>query len=388
MKYLKIALGVLGVAGLALVAALFATAPRPLPPDTESGRRLAAGPFAVDSMELEWVDTARPTAKNGDYAGAPERRLPVALWYPVSAPGRHPLLVYSHGFMSNRNGGRYLAEHMASYGYVVVAADYPLSHYGAPGGPFAGDVVNQPGDVSFLIDRALALAGDERPFAGEIDTARIGTFGLSLGGLTTSLAAFHPQLRDARLHAALSIAGPGVMFSEHFYESADLPFLMIGGTSDAMIDYDLNAATLPARIRHGGLVTIAHATHSGFDEMATSALRVLGNMDGLGCRALMAHLNLDRARSPFAGLGTPEIGVVIPDEKQFTPCQKHFDDVMSAGLQHQLTTLVVRAFFDGQFAEDPAQRAAASEFLTRELPGERSEVTWQAAGATTAASTW
>ena len=380
MKYLKIAAGVLGVAGLALFAALVATAARPLPADTESGRRLAPGPFAVERIELEWVDSSRPTAQNGDFAGAPERRLPVALWYPIAAPGRHPLLVYSHGFMSSRYGGRYLAEHMASYGYVVVAADYPLSHFGAPGGPYAGDVVNQPGDVSFLIDRVLALAGDERPFEGEIDAERIGTFGLSLGGLTTSLVAFHPQLRDARLHAALSIAGPGVMFTERFYATADLPFLMIGGTADAMIDYDLNAATLPARIRNGGLVTIAHANHAGFDDMAASALRLLGNMDGLGCRSLMANLDLDRVDNLFAGLGTPEIGVVIPDETDFSPCQKQFDDVMSAGLQHQLTTLVVRAFFDSQLAEDSAQRAIAAEFFTRVLPGERPEVDYVAAG--------
>jgi len=381
VKYLKIAAGIVGLVGLALIAALVATAARPLPGDTESGRRLAAGPFAVASVELEWVDRSRPTAQNGDYAGAPERHLPVALWYPVAAPGRHPLLVYSHGFMSNRYGGRYLAEHLASYGYVVVAADYPLSHFGAPGGPFAGDVVNQPGDVSFLIDRTLALAGAERPFEGEIDAERIGTFGLSLGGLTTTLVSFHPQMRDARLRAALSIAGPGVMFTDRFYTTADLPFLMIGGTADAMIDYDLNAATLPARIRNGGLVSIAHATHAGFDEMATSALRLLGNMDGLGCRSLMANLDLDRAKNPFDGLGTPEIGVVIPDEKDFSPCQKQYDEVMSAGLQHQLTTLAVRAFFDSQFAEDPAERAAASEFLTRVLPGERPDVAYLAASA-------
>jgi dienelactone hydrolase len=379
VKFVKIAAGILGLVGLALCAALVATAARPLPADTESGRRLALGPFVVARADLEWVDPSRPTAANGDYAGAPERRMPVALWYPVAAPGRHPLLVYSHGFMSTRFGGRYLAEHLASHGYVVVAADYPLSHFGAPGGPFAGDVVNQPGDVSFLIDRALALAGEERPFEGEIDAARIGTFGLSLGGLTTTLVAFHPQLRDERLRAALSIAGPGVMFTERFYASADLPFLMIGGTADAMIDYDLNAATLPARIRHGGLVTLAHATHAGFDDMAGGALRLLGNMDGLGCASLMANLDLDRAKDPFAGLGTAEIGVVVPDEKSFSPCQKQYADVMGAGLQHQLTTLAVRAFFDSQLAEDPAQRAAAAEFLTHVLPGERPEVAYLAA---------
>ena len=52
---------------------------------------------------------------------------------------------------------------------------------------------------------------------------------------------------------------------------------------------------------------------------------------------------------------------------------------MGAGLQHQLTTLAVRAFFEGQFAEDPEQRDAADAFLTRVLPGERPEVAYIAA---------
>jgi dienelactone hydrolase len=378
MRFLRIALGIAVILGLCVAIALARTAPRPFPADTQSGRRLASGPFAVAREELEWVDMARPTAANGDYAGAPERRLQVALWHPVAAPGHHPLLVYSHGFMSSRYGGRYLAEHLASHGYVVVAADFPLSHFGAPGGPFAGDVVNQPGDVSFLIDRALALAQSDPAFPGEIDRERIGAFGLSLGGLTTSLVAFHPQLRDPRLHAALSIAGPGVMFNAHFYQSADLPFLMIGGTSDAMIDYTLNAATLPGRIRRGGLVTIQRATHAGFDDTAGGVMRLVGNLDRIGCRALLANLHLDQTKKLFAVLGTAAIGVVDPGD-DFVPCRKHYDDAMPAGLQHQLTTLAVRAFFDAQFAEDADERAVADAFLTQVLPRERPEIGYTAA---------
>jgi predicted dienelactone hydrolase len=380
VKSLKIALGFLVAGGLAVAVALFVTAPRPFSPDTESGRRLAPGPFAVATIELEWVDPARPTDANGDFPGAPERRLPVAIWHPVGAPGHHPLLVYSHGFMSTRFGGRYLAEHLASHGYVVMATDYPLSHFGAPGGPNAGDVVNQPADVSFLISQILALPPGDRPFTGELDPARIGAFGLSLGGLTTSLVAFHPKLRDPRIHAALSIAGPGAPFTARFYESADLPFLMIGGTADAMIDYELNAAPLPAQIRHGGLVTIQRATHAGFDDMAGGVMRLLGNLDGLGCRSLMANLHLDKRKRLFAGLGSEDMGVVVPGD-EVLPCRKRFDAVMSAGLQHQLTTLIVRAFFDSQFLDDPHDRAAAEEFLTRVLPAERGEIEYQPARA-------
>jgi dienelactone hydrolase len=378
VKFLKILLGLVAVTGLAIGVALLVTAPRAFPADTESGRRLASGPFAVATTELEWVDASRRTDANGDFAGAPERRLPVAIWHPVSAPGRHPLLVYSHGFMSSRHGGRYLAEHLASYGYLVVATDYPLSHFGAPGGPNPGDVMNQPADVSFLIDKLLALPPGERLFTGEIDPERIGAFGLSLGGLTTSLVAFHPELRDPRIHAALSIAGPGAPFTARFYENADLPFLMISGTSDAMVDYEVNAAPLPARIRRGGLVTLAHANHAGFDDLADGALRLLGNLDGLGCRSLLANLHRDQGRHPFAKLGAAEMGVVDPGGEAM-PCRKHFDDVMSAGLQHQLTTLVVRAFFDSQFAEAEQERAAADAFLTKVLPAERPEVSYQAA---------
>ena len=94
VKLVKIALGIAACAALGVSAAMYATAPLPFAADTESGRRLASGPFATALAEAEWVDTARATAANRDYAGAPDRRFPVAIWYPVAAPGRHPLLIY------------------------------------------------------------------------------------------------------------------------------------------------------------------------------------------------------------------------------------------------------------------------------------------------------
>ncbi len=381
-RLLKVAgIGIGAVAALVVAAfavAWVATAPPAMPADTETGRRLAPGPHAVGLSELVWVDGSRPTPPNGDHPGSAERRLAVALWHPVDAAGSHPLLVYNHGFMSTRHGGRYLAEHLASHGYVVVAADFPLTHFGALGGPNVADVRNQPGDVSFLIDRALALGGAERPFAGSVDPERIGVFGLSLGGMTTSLVAFHPGLRDPRLRAAVSIAGPGAPFTARFYEHADLPFLMVAGTADAMIDYDANAAPLPARLRRGGLVTLAGASHAGFDDLAAGPLRVLGNMDRLGCRSLLANLDLDADPNPFAEIASPELGVVDPGDGML-PCRRPYDAAMAAGLQHQLTTVALRAFFDALFAAEPAERDAAAAFLERTLPAERAEVSYAAA---------
>lgn len=49
---------------------------------------------------------------------------------------------------------------LASHGYTVVAVDYPLTNFFAPGKPKLSDVVNQPGDVSFLIDTMLKRNAD------------------------------------------------------------------------------------------------------------------------------------------------------------------------------------------------------------------------------------
>lgn len=375
MKILRAFLVLLVVVAAGVALALAVTRPEPLPPDTTSAARLVPGQYEITTLDATWVDDARPTAANGDYAGATDRAFEVTLWAPTNAPGPHPLLVYSHGFMSNRHGGRHLAEHMASHGYVVVATDHPLTHFSAPGGPNADDVVNQPADVSFLIDRALALDADERPFEGGIDRERIGVMGLSLGGLTTTLVAYHPDLADPRIRAAVSIAGPSVMFGPAYFDMTDVPFLMIAGTHDAMIQYATNGEPIPDLIRagRGGLLTLEGASHAGFSSMAAGPMRLLGNPDTLGCESLMSNLDLAPDQNPFADLGSAEQGFVDATGTPL-PCSMTWDDAMAPGRQHWLTTLAVRAFFGLHFAPSEAERRDHAEFLARTLPREIDEV--------------
>lgn len=366
---------VLAAAGVAWLR----TAPEALPDDSESALRLMPGPYTVGEAEFTWVDDSRPTPPNGNYPGAPERSLPTTMWYPKDADGKHPFVVYCHGFVSARSGGAYLAKHLASYGYVVVSADFPLTNAGAPGGPNLGDAVHQPADVSFLIDRSLALASPEKPFAGEIDRDRIGVFGLSLGAITATLASFHPEWRDPRVAVVIAIAGVGDVFGPDFFAHARIPFLMLAGTADDMVDYEANAVPVPDRIHDGGLVTIAGATHVGFDDLAGGVMRLFGNPDKVGCFLGGAQPDPGEKENPFSGMfGTEAQGLLTVPEYPM-PCRKSFDHPMLAGRQHMLTTVIVRAFFDSHFTLDGRERSASEQFLTRTLPSELPEVTFMPA---------
>ena len=153
--------------------------PDAFPGGSQSHARLQPGPYSVERIDAVFVDESRPTAANGDYTGDSARTLAGSVWHPAerdNAP--FPLIVYSHGFSSTHEGGAYLAQHLASRGYVVVSVDFPLTNMKAPGGPEVKDVVNQPADVSFLIDSLLAQSDSSgHPLAGMIDRDRIGVTG-------------------------------------------------------------------------------------------------------------------------------------------------------------------------------------------------------------------
>ncbi len=368
----------IGVLGLVLLGALgvgvglATTGTAPPPEGTISAERIGDGPYSVGQVEMDWVDASRPTAANGDYAGSDERALPTLVWYPEGADGGLPLVVYSHGFRSNRTGGDYLAEHLASHGYVVASANFPLSNGQAPGGSTVADTANQPGDVAFIIDQMLALSGDEKPFAGEIDAERIGAMGLSLGGLTTTLATFHPRLRDPRIKAAVSMAGPADVFGPSFFEQSDAAYLAISGTEDAIVAHRTNAQPIPERVRHGGLLEIDGGTHAGFVGLASGPMRLLGNPDAMACSVT----DFSTDGHPFDGMfGGPEDGLVSPDE-YVAACTREIGDTVASGRQQMFAKLAVRAFFDAQFNADAGARDGSQTFLTETLADEFPELTY------------
>ena len=303
-----------------------------------------------------------------------------SVWHPAdNRDGPYPLIVYSHGFSSMREGGAYLGKHLASLGYVVVAVDYPLTHFFAPGKPYVRDVVNQPADVSFLIDTLIAQSAQPgHVLEGMVDSERIGVTGISLGGMTTTLVTYHPTMGDPRIGAALSIAGPTAAFTDVFFRQRQVPFLMLAADIDALVPWRDNALPVLELIPESQLVTIRGGSHTGFSG-SSAPLRWLTNPDSIGCYTVVNNVDDDLEEPWYDLLGTPEQGIDHTVEYELCAMDP-LPQAMNPLRQQMITSVVVSSFFQSQFASDAEERAAAQQFLSDILARELEEVDYAHAG--------
>jgi acetyl esterase/lipase len=241
------------------------------------------------------------------------------------------------------------------------------------------DVVNQPADLRFVIDRLLGWDASDRPFLGGIDPARIGVMGLSLGGMTATMIAFDPQRRDPRIAAAVSIAGPLAVFGPPYFAGSPVPFLMIAGDADVVIDYAANAPLAVERVPEGALVSIAGASHVGFDDVATGIPRLFGDPDRFACWWLALTLDVERSAALLSRLDETPSGTLLPPAMP-QPCRASVAcSVMPAERQHAITTLAVGAFLDSRLSADPTTRALAATYLERDVARDFPEVRYASA---------
>jgi fermentation-respiration switch protein FrsA (DUF1100 family) len=193
---------VVAVALLAVTAGACSSTASPTPSSapgesTTSTRPASEGrPFAFTVRHERFVDTTRPTESRGEPAYSPRRTLPTDLYIPTS-PAPRPLIMFSHGYHGAPRKFSQLFRAWARAGYMVAAPRFPLtSDRGDPYDSVA-DVVNQPGDISFVLTQLL-----DGPLKSHIDASRIGAAGLSLGGATTYGVIESPCCRDNRFRAA------------------------------------------------------------------------------------------------------------------------------------------------------------------------------------------
>lgn len=368
-----------------------ADVPAPPPVPTVAEMR-AVGPYSMGVTTLALVDETRGVSPNGEYPGAATRALPTEVWYPAareagSAPvetrdpplaegGPFPIVVYNHGFMTRPRDNAGLCAWLASHGYVVAAPEFPLTNMFAPGGANAADVTNQPEDVRFVLDHLLALAADpESPLHGAVDGERVALIGVSLGGMTSLLTAFHEDFVDERVDGVAVMAPPGCFLPEDFFANRTLPLMVIHGDLDMILLYDENGPrTYDLAARSGGaryLLTIFGGTHTGFADAAASVMDNLANPDTIGCTAIggNATAKVDALAPLVLSFGGDDYDTLRA--RCHSPCEDVTDYPPSqkATIQSELMFLGVRGFLDATLKDD----AAARRFLVDGLPKERSD---------------
>jgi len=141
------------------------------------------------------------------------RRFYVLVYKPTSYSS---VVVISHGLSSKPEDFADIAEHLASYGYVVALPQHPGSDYKYLEDMLAGyhrnvfdlnEFINRPLDVSYVIDELERRNNSE--FAGKLNLTQVGAIGHSFGGYTV-----------------LSLAGAKIDF-ENLAKDCGKPYTML-----------------------------------------------------------------------------------------------------------------------------------------------------------------
>ncbi len=361
---------VLGVALLALLGACTSSSRDAVPGVTTLEAATGRGAFGVGVTTLQLVDKTRRTEPNRDYEGSDERTLVVEVWYPAgpTAPvpeernaaldrskAPYPLIVFAHGLGGGRRQSPSYTQHLASHGYVVVAPDFPLSNLGAPGGPRLAAVLEQPGDVSFLIDSFLAFDDQEGHLLEQaIDGDAVGITGHSLGALT-SLLSVYGSSRDPRLRTALPIASPGCLVGEDFGGDVSLPLLALGGSLDLLTRPAGNRRAYELANPPRYFVELAGADHTRFADVSLQDTELL-SLEFF--QTIVAEDRADDVNAVLAATGgdpgaCAQAGDLLDDE------------LLSPDRQRELLRIFATPFFDAYLRGSDE----AKLFLQRELSG-------------------
>jgi fermentation-respiration switch protein FrsA (DUF1100 family) len=199
-----------------------------------------------------------------------DRPLTVTVWYPATgapgsrtaAPGRFPVVVFSHGLGGRPADYEPLLTRWAAAGFVVAAPAYPFTSRGAARQSVL-DVLNQPADASYVLTEVLALdrrAGDR--LRGHLDTGRVAAAGHSAGGITT--VGLFAGARDRRLAAGIVLAGNSLGVGTRFTGPA-VPLLFVHGRRDEVVSYASGKALYDAVPWPKAMLSVRNGRHVLFD---------------------------------------------------------------------------------------------------------------------------
>ena len=328
--------------------------------DPDAGADADVVPVGVTTRT--WVDTSRPTPQNGSAPAQPSRTLVTDVWYPTTAPaqseptltdaplapgGPYPLVLYVHGSSSDRETSSFLTIALARAGYVVAAADFPLTAISTPGGASDLHVSDQVGDLGFLCDQLKAASQDPADaLSGAVDGLSYAVVGHSTGGAVAELAAFGGTTRSSRTIRAsppwCRCRATRACSIPPFFHARSVPIFAIGASDDLFVRFansgqwvfdDTSPPHLLAELiggQHLGFTDITFLSDSDLDPVPT------GPTDPLATTLQLYG----------------DAGACLPVPAPGT------DPLMPADTQHALVIQLVTAYLDAQLRGNPAPLAS------------------------------
>lgn len=153
----------------------------------------ASTPNIVPLMDLGKTGTSRFIKQTITLNDLSRNRIfPVDIYLPIAQTPR-PIIVISHGLGSDRTSFAYLAEHLASYGFVVAVPEHPGSDSKQLQALLSGtadrvtnprEFIDRPLDIKFLLDELTRLSKSNPTFQGHLNLEEVGIIGQSFGGYT------------------------------------------------------------------------------------------------------------------------------------------------------------------------------------------------------------
>jgi predicted dienelactone hydrolase len=244
-----------------------------------------------------------------------DRTVPVDIYWSSANTPDKPLVVFSHGLGSSRRELRYLAEHLASYGYVVAAVEHPGSNQQNTNLGIAGyneilkpqELLERPRDISFVLDQLTQVnQKTDNPLQGKLATQKVMVVGYSFGGgtalalaggefqleflkdrctrnLTTlSLGQFaqcvskdlpenNYQFRDERIKSAIALnPTTSLLFGDNGLTKVQVPTLILSNSSDKISTAIKEQITAFAKIpTQKWLVGVIGGTHLSVKDPST-----------------------------------------------------------------------------------------------------------------------
>lgn len=226
----------------------------------------------------------------------------------------YPLVIFSHGFGTNRQTAAYLTEHLASYGFVVIAADH-IEMWDPMLSELWESSIERPLDIQLIMAYAGSLAGPDGDMAGLFDINQTAVAGHSYGGFTALAAAgarfdldafnarcleappnsdialncsiigprvadmaamagydavpegLWPSWGDPHVKAIVSLAGTSFLYGEASKREITVPVLAMVGTLDTGGEALTDTMEIYQSVSSAqkALVTFAHADHYIFN---------------------------------------------------------------------------------------------------------------------------